>query len=64
MATKDGRRSKGIEDTDVMRYERTRVGNGRQDRGLERGISRGTEFVSATLDAVEETFRLVCAVRR
>ncbi len=35
----EGRRSSGIEDMEVMAYDRINVERGRQDKGLEGGMS-------------------------
>ncbi len=61
---KDGRSRNGIEETEVMRYERIRADKRRQDSGLETAMAVGRGSASLMVEAVDETFRFVWACRR
>lgn len=60
----EGRSNSGIDDTDVMRYERIRVDRGRHDMDVEGTSSEAGESMCWGMLTAVDTWRRLCVRRR
>jgi hypothetical protein len=61
MTAREGCRRNGMDETEVMRYDRAREVNGRHANGLEEGDKEWSIWACWGWTAAEVMFRLVCA---